>query len=955
MRSRHWILVVAALVTWYSPSATADVKIVAADGDAVPDGSGIVLAGVEPPIINESGQVAFSATLRLNGFLQNTGVFIGTEDRSALRLVVRASAPAPNSNGRFSNVSNPSLNDAGQVAFNAAFAQTFGGSADDVAIVRADAGGSLATVAREGQAATGGEMFGSGTQFSTPVINAAGQVAFVAGGSSVGDGLYLQSQTGLTQIATFAQPTPDGLALFSVLGDPLLNDQGTVVFGAVVGEISGPAVRTGIWMWDESGLKELAFTGQTAADGNGTISGLGTFALNNDGDIVFFANLGNTSGGASDNQGIFRFRASENATTTIARRGSQAPDGNGLFFNLAVSSALSMNDEGDVAFAASLTGTIGGTVDSLGVFHSDGSSIEQISRTGDLAPDGNGRFTSFGIPGINSKGQIAFIAPLFGTANPGVDDNGLFLYDPTAGLLQAARTGEAIQGETGVIGSPILFLHGAAGLGQSRTGLNDSGQLAFRFTLNGNYVVALADPFVVVPTATPSASSTPTQTPTMPFIPSATPTRTPSPTRTPRAPTGACAADCGGDGAVTVDELIVMVNIALGVVPIDRCVTGDVDGDGTISISEIIAAVNGALIDCTVLSSTELMSVNRAGTAGGNGNSFDPSVSGDGRFLAFASVADDLVPASLDTNRSSDVFLYDAQTGGTTLVSYNRTGTASGNDGSVGPVLSRDGRFVVFQSAATDMVDGISDLNGRRDLFVRNLETGVTTLVSVNFAGTGTGTGDFGSAVVSSDGCFVAFTSSASDLVGPGIDTNNLTDVFVRDLQAGVTMLVSVNERGTASGNEHSLAPTISADGHRIAFLSGASNLVADGMDDNAAEDVFVRDIESGVTTLVSVNSAGTGSAETHSTMPVISADGRVVAFKSFADDLAAPGIDSNLTGDVFVRDLAAGTTAAPPAAAPAAVGGSTWVGSAPASTAAWMSSTLATATAASASGPSWL
>ncbi len=201
--------------------------------------------------------------------------------------------------------------------------------------------------------------------------------------------------------------------------------------------------------------------------------------------------------------------------------------------------------------------------------------------------------------------------------------------------------------------------------------------------------------------------------------------------------------------------------------------------------------------------------------------------------------------------------------------------------------------------------------NGRRDLFVRNLETGVTTLVSVNFAGTGTGTGDFGSAVVSSDGCFVAFTSSASDLVGPGIDTNNLTDVFVRDLQAGVTMLVSVNERGTASGNEHSLAPTISADGHRIAFLSGASNLVADGMDDNAAEDVFVRDIESGVTTLVSVNSAGTGSAETHSTMPVISADGRVVAFKSFADDLAAPGIDSNLTGDVFVRDLAAGTTMA--------------------------------------------
>ncbi len=296
---------------------------------------------------------------------------------------------------------------------------------------------------------------------------------------------------------------------------------------------------------------------------------------------------------------------------------------------------------------------------------------------------------------------------------------------------------------------------------------------------------------------------------------------------------------------------------------------------------------------------TTLVSVNSAGTDSGNRFSLLCEISGDGRFVAFESVASDLVVT--DTNGSRDVFVRDLQTETTTLVSVNSAGTDSGDSTSGNSVISGDGRFVAFHSNASNLV--ATDFNGTADVFVRDLQTGTTALVSVNSAGTDSGNTPSSTPKISGDGRFVAFLSYASDLVAT--DTNGTRDVFVRDLQAGITTLVSVNSFGTDSGNCVSQDPVISDDGRFVAFLSDASDLVA--TDTNGFQDVFVRDLQTGTTTLVSVNSAGTDSGNTYSVNPEISGDGRFVAFHSFASDLVAT--DTNETGDVFVRNLQTGTT----------------------------------------------
>jgi Tol biopolymer transport system component len=309
---------------------------------------------------------------------------------------------------------------------------------------------------------------------------------------------------------------------------------------------------------------------------------------------------------------------------------------------------------------------------------------------------------------------------------------------------------------------------------------------------------------------------------------------------------------------------------------------------------------------------TTLVGINQAGTATSNRGSFGPlAISADGRFVAFHSGSSDLV--ATDTNEAVDVFVRDLQAGITTLVSVNSAGTDSGKGidpffggplGSSNPTLCSNGRFVAFESSASDLVE--TDTNRESDVFVRDIQTGVTTLVSINSTGTDSGKPGSGKPgtrgsfqpVLSSDGRFVAFESDAIDLV-PN-DTNGQKDVFVRDLQTGTTALVSINQAGTTSGNGVSANPRISADGRFVAFVSQASDLVAN--DTNGEADVFVRDLQTGTTILVSVNQAGTATGNDRSSYPVISADGHFVAFVSRASDLVTN--DHNDRSDVFVRSV---------------------------------------------------
>lgn len=293
-------------------------------------------------------------------------------------------------------------------------------------------------------------------------------------------------------------------------------------------------------------------------------------------------------------------------------------------------------------------------------------------------------------------------------------------------------------------------------------------------------------------------------------------------------------------------------------------------------------------------SQTTRVSVDSAAVQG-NHNSVEPTISADGRYVAFISFATNLVPS--DTNAAWDVFVHDRQTGQTVRASVDSAGAQSGVPIPSGPPsLSADGRYVAFVSLSTNLVP--DDTNGMQDVFVRDLQLGLTTRVSVDSAG-GQGNADADTPSISSDGHYVAFYSNATNIVVG--DNGAGPDIFVHDRVTAQTTRVSVSSTG-AEGNAGSYYPSISADGRYVAFFSSATN-IAPG-DTNFDPDVFVHDRQNGQTTRVSVDSSGVqGDNASHD--PSISADGRFVAFSSWASNLVSG--DTNGSYDVFLRDRGPG------------------------------------------------
>jgi Tol biopolymer transport system component len=224
---------------------------------------------------------------------------------------------------------------------------------------------------------------------------------------------------------------------------------------------------------------------------------------------------------------------------------------------------------------------------------------------------------------------------------------------------------------------------------------------------------------------------------------------------------------------------------------------------------------------------------------------------------------------------------------------------AGGNGDSVAPGISADGRYVLFSSSAINLTPGANSQFGL-NVFLRDRASNATLLVSANCGGTGGGNGNSVSAMLSTNAQYVAFESDASDLL-PG-DTNEVSDIFVRDLQAGTNILASVAADG-GFANGASTAPVMTPDGRWVAFISAATNLVAG--DTNGIPDVFIRDLVAQTTTLVSVGANGSDSVMD---TPVITPDGRRVAFFSTARGLA-PGVSAFSSGEIYVRDLLANIT----------------------------------------------
>jgi hypothetical protein len=299
-------------------------------------------------------------------------------------------------------------------------------------------------------------------------------------------------------------------------------------------------------------------------------------------------------------------------------------------------------------------------------------------------------------------------------------------------------------------------------------------------------------------------------------------------------------------------------------------------------------------------------SVDSVGTEGNadSGSLSRPAISADGRWVAFESTATNLV--ANDTNGAADIFVHDRLTGAIARVSIRSNGNQA-NGYSDSPAISDDGRFVVFESIASNLVAG--DTNGAFDIFLHDRDpdlngiydegNGVTTRVSVDSSGA-QGNFDSVTPAISGNAGLVVFSSAATNFA-PG-DKNAAQDVFVRDVAAGTTTRLSAISGLDANGP--SFAPSISSAGSVIAFSSFASNLI--GSDTNGASDVFVTDPLATSLTRVSVDSFGIQGND-DSTRPAVSSDGTVVAFTSAATNLVAS--DNNFVTDVFVYDLASAVT----------------------------------------------
>jgi Tol biopolymer transport system component len=352
-----------------------------------------------------------------------------------------------------------------------------------------------------------------------------------------------------------------------------------------------------------------------------------------------------------------------------------------------------------------------------------------------------------------------------------------------------------------------------------------------------------------------------------------------------------------------------------------------------------ISALTALLLVSTALSATA--GTTRVSVSGnhrqGDRPSYTAGISADGRYVAFTSLATNLVGG--DTNERQDAFVYDRQTGHTERVSVSSSGAQAKpgpdpNGGSAAMDMSADARYVLFQSDASNLARG--DSNGKNDAFIHDRVTGKTRRIRP--AGVGITAGalsanghyavlnaggnifrydlrrgrllrltasanswsDGGS--ISADGRYVAFTSNASNLVRG--DTNKLPDVFMRDVRTGRTTRISVTSAGKQGVGKRysngSNAPTISSDGRFVAFHSDMRNLVAG--DTNNAFDIFVHDLVTGKTQRVSVSSAGRQANAESLGSASFSLNARYVAFTSLATNLVAN--DRNDITDVFIRDL---------------------------------------------------
>jgi hypothetical protein len=454
--------------------ANGNVRVMVQSGDAMPDGNG-VFGRFGRPTINNSGQLAFQGSARGTqlGRGDATGIFLASSDDVFQLGRANAAATSGDTFTGFANrfgFSQPSLNDAGQVAFTASlndFSQegvylASPGQLDNVARTGAltpSANGSFSSFSRF-----------SGQELFNPVVTNPGHVSFMANlfgtqdGAIDNFGTFQKRSSGLFEVARKNVPFPMG---GGTLGGEFqdVNNTGSHVFG-----------DRGVAIVSPSETVAVLQAGQPTPSGNGAFDTVVGVAINQSNDVGISARLAGTAGGITDNTGVY-LATSGGGLQKIIRAGDSAPGGNG-FFSSTIHSPV-MNDHSQFAIGSSLTGTNGGSADNQGVFLADASGVQEVVRIGESAPGGSGIFTDLFMSGgsgpanlgLNNQGQIVFEATIATAGDGAADRLGIFFWDGST-THNVAHVGESFLGST------------IERLSFSPTkGMNDLGQIAYAFEL----------------------------------------------------------------------------------------------------------------------------------------------------------------------------------------------------------------------------------------------------------------------------------------------------------------------------------------------------------------------------------------------------------------------------------------------------------------------------------------
>lgn len=448
------------------------------------------------PHLNDTGDVVFLASLSD----QSRGVF---RSNGTLRVeIARSGQPAPNGNGLLNIINSGAMDQAGRFVFLSSLTGTSGGTSDNSAIFVGD-GSLLREVVREGQANPGGN--GVFDQLTLPLLNNTGDIAFIAtlrgtsGGADDNQAIFVRRGEELRQSVREGQSAPEGDGKLGPITPLALNELGHIAFmGGLTGTIDGTRTNLGMFLNDGTSLRTILRKGDATPTGDATLSPyLGQTDLNNHGELLFRSQLSFDSGQSVSGQGLYRSDGTN--LVELARSGQPAPDGNGVLVDFPGQFRSALNDAGQALFQARFTGTSGGARDDEGIYRSDGASLVEIVREGQIAPGGGRIFSAlqFASPVMNELGQVAFQIGLLDELNPNTSplETAIYLYDDSLGLIPVARTGQPLFGSRVVRLNSMPTIGGGRGSGAfQQVGMSNAGptRVLYHFLLaDGRSGIAL--------------------------------------------------------------------------------------------------------------------------------------------------------------------------------------------------------------------------------------------------------------------------------------------------------------------------------------------------------------------------------------------------------------------------------------------------------------------------------